>query len=34
VYTHNWQEILSPGERRLATLDNRLASKIVYTLRF
>jgi len=34
VYTHNWQEILTPGERRLATLDNRLASKVVYTLRF
>ena len=34
VYTHNWREQLSPGARRLATLDNRLATKLVYTLRF
>jgi hypothetical protein len=34
VYTHNWQEVFDLGERRLATLDNRVASKVVYTLRF
>jgi hypothetical protein len=34
VYTHNWREILDVGARRLATIDNRLASKLVYTLRF
>jgi hypothetical protein len=34
VYTHNWREVLSPGSRRMATLDNRLATKLVYTLRF
>jgi len=34
VYTHNWNEILDVGERRLATMDNRLATKLLYTLRF
>jgi hypothetical protein len=46
VYTHNWQQFqptdpfdpLDPlsrlGDRRFATLDNRAATKIVYTLRF
>ena len=34
VYTHNWHEILDPAERRFATLDNRLATKLAYTLRF
>ena len=34
VYTHNWREVVGLGERHLATLDNRLATKLVYTLRF
>ncbi|MBI4485393.1 MAG: carbohydrate binding family 9 domain-containing protein [Acidobacteria bacterium] len=34
VYTHNWREVLETGFRRLTTLDNRLATKLVYTLRF
>jgi hypothetical protein len=34
VYTHNWREVLQTGFRRLTTLDNRLATKLVYTLRF
>jgi hypothetical protein len=34
VYTHNWHEALDGGTRRLTTLDKRLASKLVYTLRF
>jgi len=34
VYTHNWREMLEFGERRLMTFDNRLATKLVYTLRF
>lgn len=34
VYTHNWREVLDVGARRLASFDNRLATKIVYTLRF
>jgi hypothetical protein len=33
VYTHNWNELQTDG-RRLATLDNRLATKLVYTQRF
>ena len=33
VYTHNWNEVQTP-EQRLATLDTRLATKLVYTLRF
>jgi hypothetical protein len=33
VYTHNWQDTGAPSPRRLATLDNRLAAKIVYTIR-
>lgn len=33
VYTHNWREVLDAGARRLRTLDNRLATKLVYTLR-
>ena len=35
VYTHNWKK--SPivgGRRHLTTLNNQLASKLVYTLRF
>jgi hypothetical protein len=34
VYTHNWRDVLQTGFRRLTTLDNRLATKLVYTLRF
>ncbi len=35
VYTHNWNEVADVGgRRRLATLNNQLASKLVYTLRF
>jgi hypothetical protein len=34
VYTHNWREVLQTGLHRLTTLDNRLATKLVYTLRF
>lgn len=34
VYTHNWREVLQTGLRRMTTLDNRLATKLVYTLRF
>jgi hypothetical protein len=34
VYTHNWREVLQTGVRRLTMLDNRLATKLVYTLRF
>jgi hypothetical protein len=34
VYTHNWQEVDRLADRRLETLDNRLATKVVYTLRF
>ena len=33
VYTHNWNEVHVP-DRRVATLDTRLATKLVYTLRF
>ncbi len=35
VYTHNWRDAeLSASSRRFETLDNRLASKLVYTMRF
>jgi hypothetical protein len=34
VYTHNWRETATPAGRRFETLDNRAASKIVYTWRF
>jgi hypothetical protein len=34
VYTHNWQEFSSPAGRAWQWLDNRLATKLVYTLRF
>jgi hypothetical protein len=35
VYTHNWHEAQAPdGPVRRATLDTRLATKLVYTLRF
>ena len=35
VYTHNWEEAFEVGgRRRLTTLNNQLASKVVYTLRF
>ena len=34
VYTHNWRDPASPGASGLETLDRRLASKLVYTLRF
>jgi hypothetical protein len=35
VYTHNWQELPDPSNRRtFQTLDSRLATKLVYTLRF
>ena len=33
VYSHDWNEVPTP-ERRLVTLDSRLATKLVYTLRF
>jgi hypothetical protein len=33
VYTHNWQETGPPLPRRLSTLDQRLATKLVYTIR-
>jgi hypothetical protein len=34
VYTHNWHEGIGVPERRFSTIDNRLATKLVYTLRF
>ena len=34
VYTHNWQEFDATGGRAWQWLDNRLATKLVYTLRF
>jgi hypothetical protein len=34
VYTHNWLEFLTPSGRAFERLDNRLATKAVYTLRF
>jgi hypothetical protein len=34
VYTHNWHDVFESQRRRLSTLDNRLATKLVYTLRF
>jgi hypothetical protein len=34
VSTHKWNEILDTRARRLATLDNRFATKLVYPLRF
>ena len=34
VYTHNWQEFADPGGRAFRTLDNKAATKVVYTLRF
>ena len=34
VYTHNWRKQALAGANRLTTLDNRLATKLVYTLRF
>ena len=34
VYTHNWREAFDVGEQRMATLDNRLATKLLYTFRF
>jgi hypothetical protein len=35
VYTHNWEDLATTGgPARLATLDNRLATKLVYTVRF
>jgi hypothetical protein len=34
VYTHNWRDVFEAQRRRLSTLDNRLATKLVYTLRF
>ncbi|HVZ19847.1 MAG TPA: DUF5916 domain-containing protein [Vicinamibacterales bacterium] len=35
VYTHNWQDVLERvGPAHLQWLDSRLATKIVYTLRF
>lgn len=33
VYTHNWQDTGLSVPRGLATLDNRLATKLVYTIR-
>jgi hypothetical protein len=34
VYTHDWQDPQAIGATHLQWLDNRLATKIVYTLRF
>ena len=34
VYTHDWQDLQGVGLTHLQWLDNRLATKIVYTLRF
>jgi hypothetical protein len=34
VYTHNWQELETVTGRAFEWLDNKLATKIVYTLRF
>lgn len=34
VYTHNWRRPVEPDTGRLLTLDNRAATKLVYTLRF
>jgi len=34
VYTHNWRETEVGPRRHLTTLDNRLATKLVYTVRF
>ena len=36
VYTHNWERLLDPTgvDRRFATLDRRMASKLFYTLHF
>jgi hypothetical protein len=34
VYTHNWQETFGLPRRRFETIDNRLATKLVYTIRF
>jgi hypothetical protein len=34
VYTHNWRELESGHGRRFGTLDNRAATKVVYTRRF
>ena len=34
VYIHNWREVVTPADRHFATLDNRAATKLVYTWRF
>jgi hypothetical protein len=34
VYTHNWNETFTLDQRRFSTLDNRLATKVVHTIRF
>jgi hypothetical protein len=34
VYTHNWQEFEEPQGRVFRTLNNKAATKMVYTLRF
>jgi hypothetical protein len=34
VYTHNWRELDDLDGPRFGTLDNRAATKVVYTLRF
>jgi hypothetical protein len=34
VYTHNWQERADAAGRTFRTLDNKAATKLVYTLRF
>jgi hypothetical protein len=34
VYTHNWHDEIGVPQRRFSTIDNRLATKLVYTLRF
>ena len=34
VYSHNWREVLESGMRHFETLDNKAASKLLYTFRF
>jgi hypothetical protein len=34
VYTHNWRDEPLDNTRRFQTLDQRAASKVIYTLRF
>ena len=34
VYTHNWRDVVNAPHSRFETIDNRLATKLVYTVRF